>query len=185
MLPTFMSMFAAFLVTLAFFVIIGAIFLTFLPKPVEAMRRSVAARPGQIFLIGIVGLSILFGLVPISALTIVGIPLVPVVLLTIVVVWTLGYMLGAFAVAQRLLDAFWDDDTPDDTRGNALRLAAFAVVICAIALLNFIPFVGWIANYTLVLLGIGAMTNAVFDRMIGNPGLATNVDMEPIKDSAR
>jgi len=181
LLPTFMSMFAAFLVTLAFFVSIGAIFLAFLPKPVEAMRKAVAARPGQIFLIGIVGLSILFGLVPISALTIVGIPLVPVVLLAIVVVWTLGYMLGAFAVAQRLLDAFWHDEAP----GNALRLAAFAAVICAIALLNFIPFVGWIANYTLVLLGIGAMTNAVFDRMIGNPGLATNVDMQPIEETGK
>jgi hypothetical protein len=48
--------------------------------------------------------------------------------------------------------------------------------------LNFIPFVGWVANYTLVLLGIGAMTRAVFQSMLGNPGLALDVDLKPIED---
>lgn len=177
-LPTFISMFAAFLVTLGFFVILGAIFLTFLPKPVEHMRKAIAARPGQIFLVGIVGLSILFGLGPISALTIIGIPLLPVVILAIVLAWTLGYMLGAYAIAQRVLESFWGVDDAS----KPIRLVAFAVMICAIALLNFIPFVGWVANYTLVLLGIGAMTSAMFNRMLGNPGLALDVDMKPIED---
>jgi hypothetical protein len=48
--------------------------------------------------------------------------------------------------------------------------------------LNFIPFVGWVANYTLVLLGIGAMIRALFFYFIGNPGLALDVDMKPIED---
>jgi hypothetical protein len=47
---------------------------------------------------------------------------------------------------------------------------------------NFIPFVGWVANYTLVLLCIGAMTRALFLYFIGNPGLALDVDMKPIED---
>lgn len=176
-LPTFLSMFAAFLVTLGFFIILGAIFLTFLPKPVETMRKSIAARPGQIMLVGIVGLSILIGLGPIAALTIIGIPLLPIVILAIIIAWALGYMLGAYAIAQRLLEGFWGVDDAS----KPLRLGAFAVMICAIVLLNFIPFVGWIANYTLVLLGIGAMTNALFDSMLGNPGLAMDVDMNPIE----
>ena len=177
-LPTFMSIFAAFLMTLGFFVIIGAIFLTFLPKPVEAMRRSVVARPGQIFLVGVIGLSILFGMGPITALTIIGLPLLPIVLLATILAWTLGYMLGAYAIALRLLEGFWGEQDAS----KPMRLVAFAAVICAIALLNFIPFVGWVANYTLVLLGIGAMTNALFERMIGNAGPALDVDMNPIED---
>lgn len=176
-LPAFMSMFAAFLITLAFLIVVGAIFLTFLPKPVERMRKSIAAQPGQIFLIGIVGLSILFGMGPITALTIIGIPLLPIVLLATLLAWALGYMLGAYAVAQHLLDGLWGQTEAS----KPARLVAFAAVICAVALLHFIPFVGWVVNYTLVLLGIGAMTNALFDWIIGNPGLAMDVDMNPIE----
>ena len=55
-------------------------------------------------------------------------------------------------------------------------------VICAITLLNFIPFVGWVANYTLVLLGIGAMTRGLFLYLTGNPGLSLDVDLKLIED---
>jgi hypothetical protein len=65
---------------------------------------------------------------------------------------------------------------------NVARLLVLAAAIILVALLNFIPFVGWVANYTLVLLGIGAMTRAVFQSMLGNPGVALDVDMKPIKD---
>jgi hypothetical protein len=104
--------------------------------------------------------------------------LLPIVILAIVLAWTLGYMLGAYAIAQRVLESFWGVDDAS----KPMRLVAFAVMICAIALLNFIPFVGWVANYTLVLLGIGAMTSLIFDRVLGNPGLALDVDMKPLED---
>lgn len=177
-LPTFMSMLGAFLVSLGFFVILGAIFLTFLPKQVEGMRKSISDKPGQIFLIGIIGLSILFGMGPITALTIIGIPLLPIVVLAIILAWTLGYMLGAYYVSERMLVGFWGATNAS----KAVRLAAFAIIICVVALLNFIPFVGWVANYTLVLLGLGAMTNALFERMIGSFGPALDVDMKPIEN---
>ncbi len=51
----------------------------------------------------------------------------------------------------------------------------FAAAIIFISLLNFIPFVGGVANYTLVLLGVGAMTRALFLWLIGNPGVAFDV----------
>ncbi|MCK8462444.1 hypothetical protein MUY35_01105 [Aliiroseovarius sp. S1339] len=174
--PAFMSMFALFLVSLAFFVALAAIFQTFLPKQLNRMQAAIQARPGQIFLLGVIGLSMLFGMVPIIALTVFGLPLVPIVLLAIVAVWTLGYALGAYAIAQRFLLAFGGKVEPT----NLIRLVAFAGVLIVVAVLNFIPFLGWIANYALVLLGIGAMTGAVFNRILGNPGLALDVDMNPI-----
>lgn len=177
-LPAFMSIFAAFLVSLAFFIALAAIFQTFLPKPLNRMHAAIQARPGREFLLGVIGLSMLFGMVPIIALTVFGLPLVPIVLLAIVAVWTLGYALGAYAVAQRFLLAFGGKDDPT----NLVRLVAFTGVLIVVAVLNFIPFLGWIANYTLVLLGIGAMTGTVFNRLLGNPGLALDVDMKPIDD---
>ncbi len=177
-LPAFMSLFAAFLVSLAFFIALAAIFQSFLPKPLNRMQAAIQARPGQVFLLGVIGLSMLFGMVPIIALTVFGLPLVPIVVLAIVAVWTLGYALGAYAVAQRLLLAFGGKGEPT----YLVRLVAFAVVLIGVAILNFIPFLGWIANYTLVLLGIGAMTEVVFNRILGNPGVALDVDMKPMDD---
>jgi hypothetical protein len=177
-LPTVASLLFGFVVSLLFFLAVGALMLGFMPKRLEAMRQSVAQAPGRSVLLGILGLSCLFGMIPITALTIVGLPFVPIAILAIVVVWTLGYALGAYSVAMRVWVGFGGDAAP----GNVARLLVFAGAITFIALLNFIPFVGWVANYTLVLLGIGAMTTALFQYLIGNPGAALDVDMKPLQD---
>lgn len=178
-LPTFASVLFAFVVSLLFFLVLGALMLGFMPKRLSHMRRSIAAAPGQTLLLGVIGLSMLFGMVPIVALTIVGLPFVPIVLLAIVVVWTLGYALGAYSVAMRVWAGLGGKAEPS----SAVRLMVFAASIICVALLNFIPFVGWVVNYTLVLLGIGAMTNALFQSLIGNPDVAFDIDMQPIEDT--
>ena len=177
-LPTFMTMFFGFIISLLFFLVLGALMLGFMPKRLEAMRLGISDGPGKSILLGVVGLSMLFGMVPITALTIIGLPFVPIALLAIVVAWTFGYALGAYSVAMRV----WIGLDGDPDPSNMARLMVFAAAIIFVALLNFIPFVGWVANYTLVLLGIGAMTNSLFLHLIGNPGAAFDVDMKPIED---
>lgn len=172
-LPTFASMMFGFLVTLFFFVVLGAIALSLFPKQLETMRSSVSEAFGQTALLGVVGLSLAFGAVPVTALTIVGLPFVPILLLCLVVAWTLAYALGAYAVATRLWFGLGGDEDP----GTLIRLLIFAAAIVAVALLNFIPFVGWVANYTLVLLGLGAMTRVTFEALIGSPDPTLDVDM--------
>jgi hypothetical protein len=44
--------------------------------------------------------------------------------------------------------------------------------------LNFIPFVGWVVNYTLVLLGVGAMTGGTLALFIPDPDPALDLDMQ-------
>ena len=177
-LPTFASLLFGFVISLLFFLVLGALMLGFMPKRLARLRRSIADAPGQTVLSGVIGLSLLFGMVPIIALTVVGLPFVPIVLLAIVVVWTLGYALGAYGVAMRIWSGFGGATDPS----SIARLLVFAAAIIVIALLNFIPFVGWIANYTLVLLGVGAMTRGFFQWLIGNPDVAFDVDMKPIED---
>lgn len=177
-LPTFAALMFGFIVSLLFFVLLGALMLGFMPKRLERMRQAISDTPGQTILLGVIGLSILFGLVPITGLTIVGLPFVPIAILGIVVCWTLGYALGAYSVAMRVWTAFGGADAP----ANGPRLLVFAGAITFIALLNFIPFVGWVANYTLVLLGIGAMTHMTFQSLLGNAGEALDVDMNPMDD---
>lgn len=176
-LPTFASVMFGFMLSLLFFLALGALMLSFMPRRLENMRVSVARAPGQTILLGIIGLSILIGMIPITAMTIVGILMVPFLVLALIVVWTLGYALGAYSVAMRI----WKGLGGDPEAGTLARLAVFAAAIIFIALLNYIPFVGWVANYTLVLLGIGAMTRALFLRLMGDTGAALNIDMQPIE----
>ena len=43
-----------------------------------------------------------------------------------------------------------------DEPHTATRLLLLAAAVTVVALLNFIPFVGWVVNFTLVLIGVGA-----------------------------
>ncbi len=179
MLPVWMSLFSAFLISAIFLLIIAAISLTFAGPRVEKMRRRVTRQPLQTFVLGVIGLSALFGMVPVTALTIVGIPFVPFAILLIIVAWTLGYLLAAYAVARRVLVAFNGPEDPS----IPIKLGVIALAIIAVAILNFIPFVGWVVNYTLVLLGVGAMTAGLLSVFITDPDPAVDVDMqEPIDD---
>ncbi len=154
-----------FLINLGLFILIGALFLSLAPKTVRRLRRTAETRPGLVILTGAIGLSILFGSIPIAVLSIVGLPLVPIILLLIVLMWFLGYILGAYVMAMRILRSFGAEESP----GMAMRLLALAIGITLVALLNFIPFIGWMINFALVLFGVGAITKVLFDSfIIGN-----------------
>jgi hypothetical protein len=86
----------------------------------------------------------------------------------------LGYLLAAYAVARRMLVAFNGPTDPS----LLIKLTIVAVAICVVAILNFIPFFGWVVNYTLVLLGIGAMTAGLLSTWIPDPDPALDVDMQ-------
>ncbi|MEL6837801.1 MAG: hypothetical protein AAFP85_00830 [Pseudomonadota bacterium] len=178
-LPTWLSFFSAFLISAIFLLVLAATFLTFVPARVEKMRRRITRQPLQTFLLGIVGLSALFGMVPVTALTVIGLPFVPFAMLFIIVAWTLGYLLAAYAVARRVLIAF--DGPADPTL--LVKLVIVAAAITVIAVLNFVPFVGWVVNYTLVLLGVGAMTAGLLSVFITDPDPALELDMQtPVED---
>ena len=174
LLPVWLSLFSAFLISTIFLLLLAAIFLTFMSERVDKMRRRVTRQPLQTFLLGVIGLSALFGMVPVTALTVIGLPFVPFALLLIIVAWTLGYLLAAYAIAYRLWVAFDGADTPS----MMMRLVMIALAIVVVAVLNFIPFVGWVVNYTLVLLGVGAMTAAMLSVFITDPDPALDVDMQ-------
>ena len=123
-------------------------------------------------------MSALFGMVPVTALTIIGIPFVPFALLLIIVVWTLGYLLAAYGVARRILLAFDGKENPS----VLMKLVTILVAICVVAVLNFIPFVGWVVNYTLVLLGVGALTAGLLSVFITDPDPALDIDMQSRAD---
>ena len=150
---------------LAFLVIVAALCLAFAPDRVERLRAATMRRPWIAILCGFLSLAMLIGLVPVSAMTLVGIPLIPVVLLAIVVVWILGYLLGVYALAFRVITAF--RELPDTL---AARLVVFVIGLVAIVVLNFIPVIGWMLNLVILFLGLGALSAALFGRLLARTG---------------
>jgi len=164
--PSFLSVIFGGLLMLAFLLLVAAFFLSFTPDRVKAARLRAGTRPGLNILFGFFGLAALIGLVPVSGMTLVGIPFIPIVILLIVVLWMLGYLLGVYTVAMRLREAF--TDAADSLTARLLTLAAGILVL---AILNFIPVVGWLINLTIVLLGLGGLTWAFVEYLSHRPEL--------------
>ncbi len=163
--PSAWGIFFGSVMVLAFLVIVAALCLAFAPDRVERLRAATMRRPWIAILFGFLGLAMLIGLVPVSAITLVGIPLVPVVLLAIVVVWILGYLLGVYALAFRVITAF--RELPDTL---AARIIVVVIGLIAVAILNFIPVIGWMINLVILFLGLGALSAAMFGRLLARTG---------------
>jgi len=82
-------------------------------------------------------------------------------LLAILVLWTLAYLLAAYALALRLVLALGSPADP----GIRGRIGALVAGVLVVALLNFIPFLGWMVNFALVLWGLGAMVLMLAGRL--------------------
>jgi hypothetical protein len=93
-------------------------------------------------------------------MTILGLPLLPVILLAIVVIWMLGYAFGVYILSLRVWSGLGGVDP-----ATPVRLAVFAAGLLAAALLNVIPFAGWVVNFTLVLFGLGALAVPAYRRL--------------------
>lgn len=150
--------------TIGSFLLVGGVFLTFAPGLVAKLRKSVVQRPGRTALTGLIIMSTLFGSVPIFAMTIIGIPLVPLAILAVLIVWFLGYILGAYSLGMGIARSVGMQEDPS----IAVRLLVLAATAFVAALLNYIPFVGWLANLLLVFIGVGAITFALLERWLPN-----------------
>jgi len=150
--PSLVAVMAGFVITLAFLVVVAAVFLALLPRRVDEGLHVAMAKPGLVLLSGFLAMALLFGLVPISAMTLIGAPFVPIVMLLIVASWVAAYLLGAYTLSMRIGGAF---GAGGET--NAAKLVVLTIGLVVLAVLNFVPFIGWMINFAVVLLGAGAI----------------------------
>lgn len=146
----FWPMVAGFAAVLIVLVLIGAILMAFFPRRLENMQLASEAKPLRSFGWGILTFAMLLGLVPLVAMTIVGILVVPFVVLAIVVCLGLAFVLGAYLVGTRVARTFAVIDT------NLKRLAVMAASLVAVVVLGLIPFIGWLLSLLVVTFGLGA-----------------------------
>jgi hypothetical protein len=140
------------LLILGFLVGTAAVLFSFAPNKMNTWASDATSSPIRSMSLGVLGLSASIGLIPVSVMTLIGIPLAPIAMLVSFVIWIIGYIVGTYALAVRVTGAF--RGVPSSMGGRLLMLAlAIAVAI----LLNFIPFLGWLINLALVFLGLGAL----------------------------
>ncbi len=164
--PAFVGRVSVLLLLLLFLLTLAAIFLAFASDSVERLRQRASDHAWRSLLYGFIGLSTLVGAIPVSAISLVGIPLIPFVVLALLLLWTLGYMLGVYVVASRVWRAF--DGSMDSTLAKLLLLGAGFI---GIAILNFIPILGWLINLGLLFFGLGAMTFTIMERLVNRQTL--------------
>lgn len=157
----FLPMFWGALWGLGAMVALGALVLGVVPDRMERLREDVMAAPGRALLWGLGTFAALIGLVPLLALTLVGLPLAFVVGLCLAAAWIAGHLVGTYALAARAAEAaglaltgFWQ------------RLGALAGGLVVLGLVSLIPVAGWIALLLVVFLGLGGLVEA----LRGRPG---------------
>ncbi len=158
--PSALGGFVTVVVVLAFLLLVAALFLAFAGDRVEHLHQRAVKHTGLSILTGFLGLATLFGLVPVSAMTLVGIPLIPFVLLFIIALWTLAFLLGSYVIALRLNGSF--RQSPETNGGRLLVLAAGLI---GLTLINFIPFIGWLFNLAVMFLGLGSITLSFINKL--------------------
>jgi hypothetical protein len=150
--PAFLSVFFAFIVSITFLVMAAGVVLALVPDSLERLRETTIAAPFRNLAVGLLTLGAMFGLVPVSAITLIGIPLIPLLLLAIVALWIAGYLVGVYAVAWRVAGRM-----RDLAPTLPARLAVIVVGLIVAASLNFVPFAGWLINLGLMLVGLGGI----------------------------
>jgi hypothetical protein len=158
------------LMGLGFLSLVAALLFSFAPVTTEESRQNVASAPLKSFVLGALALSATIGLVPVGVLSIIGIPLIPVAIFASFILWVLGYVLGVYAIASRVLESY--RTLPSSTLG---RVFLTIVAIFAFAILNFIPVIGWFINLGAMFVGLGAMAWRALHRfVVGEGAIDTN-----------
>jgi cytoskeletal protein CcmA (bactofilin family) len=144
------------IVWVGFLLVVGLILLALFPRRTERVQQVAIAKPWYSLLSGGLGLAMLLGLVPVLGMTLVGIPLIPVLFLLLALLWIVTYLMGGFILGERIMSAFGRH--PLSLPAKMLTLAVGLVLVWVVGL---IPLIGWLAVEALMFLALGAIILSV------------------------
>ena len=126
------------------------------PRPLTSAASRAEESPGRSFVYGLVSLPVVFVLCVVLAVSIVGIPLLLLLVPAYLALLFFGALVAAFYIGTRVLMV-----TGRYRVGNALAAVVGAIILAATTL---IPVLGNLLLYALSLLGTGAIILALFSR---------------------
>lgn len=160
--PTWWMIAGAITAFLLGLILVGVLFLGLAPRTVERLRADAERHVWRSLGYGLIGLSTLLGLVPLAIITIVGLPLIPVILLLVAFLAVFAYLLGAYVFAHRVFRSFGAGHAT-----MAARLRTFVIGLLILLLLNVVPIIGWLINALAALVGFGALEMRLIRRLGG------------------
>jgi cytoskeletal protein CcmA (bactofilin family) len=126
------------------------------PRPLASAARRAEESPGRSFVYGLISLPAFFVLCVALAVTIIGIPLLVLLVPAYLALLFFGALVAAFFIGTRVLMV-----TGRYRVGNALAAVVGAMILAAT---TFIPVLGDLLLYALSLFGAGAIILALFSR---------------------
>jgi hypothetical protein len=126
------------------------------PRPLTSATSRAEESPGRSFVYGLVSLPVFFLLCVVLAVSIIGIPLLLLLVPAYLALLFFGALVAAFFIGTRVLMV-----TGGYRVGNALAAVVGAIILAAT---TFIPVLGDLLLYALSLLGTGAVILALFSR---------------------
>jgi cytoskeletal protein CcmA (bactofilin family) len=126
------------------------------PRPLTSATSRAEESPGRSFVYGLVSLPVFFLLCVVLAVSIIGIPLLLLLVPAYLALLFFGALVAAFFIGTRVLMV-----TGRYRVGNALAAVVGAIILAAT---TFIPVLGDLLLYALSLLGTGAVILALFSR---------------------
>ncbi|MEC7762501.1 MAG: polymer-forming cytoskeletal protein [Pseudomonadota bacterium] len=128
------------------------------PSFTLTLRERALASPLRSLWIGALGLSTAIGATVVLAMTGIGIFVAPLAIAAAVALGFAGYVTGAYLLGVWAVDAV-GQGLPDSTLDRAI--AAF-VGAALMALVVLIPFIGWLAVFAVLLIGVGGLVIRLF-----------------------
>lgn len=134
-------------------VLLAGLLLALLPGFTGAVGRTLRLRLGASLLLGFAWLVCVPVAAVILCFTLVGMPLAMASMALYVAMLPLAYVLAAISLGDWVL-AKW---LPTRAAKLWVRISAIAVTLFALSLLSWIPLLGWLIGFNLLLAGLGAL----------------------------
>lgn len=144
-------------------IVIGALVIALLPRATAALEDRANTRPMRTLGLGLLGFAAALGMVPVAAITILGIILLPFVAVAAFVACVLAYLAGVYLLAVRAGRAFTQIDT------TLKRLIALVIGVVLAGLIGMLPFLGWLISLLLLIFGFGIFIRGMIERRPSAP----------------
>ena len=131
------------------FIILAVLVVAMFPARTSMVAEAVLERPGPSILYGLVGAVLILPIALLLLVSCVGIPLIAVEVLLALVAWVFARIAVGLAVGRKVGDAA--------NRPISSGIAAAALGILILTLVDLVPFAGSLAVFVLTLIGFGAV----------------------------
>jgi hypothetical protein len=128
---------------------LGAIVVAFLPVHTEHIALFIAREPWQSIGVGFLALLVVVPAMILLAITIIGIPLIPLFVILVIAAYVYGYFAASLLIGKRIFEV-------SKARSSSLIVETL-VGILVVGLLRFIPFIGGLIALVVGILGFGAV----------------------------